>query len=240
MLTAVAPELTAIAATPPSSAADALLEHVDGRVVDAVVVKAPGLEVHDRAGVIRVDELVRDRLIDRNRDGAGRVRGVAAVNGERFVAHRSVRRRAGAAHAAARRSTTSCARWGSCGPRQLQPVRVQRGRNGCPAVLDRRGHLLEREGWPQLARIHVCRAGRDARTSSRSPPPPRRDSRRADEDTGRRPGRTGSGVRRGGTRAAGSACRTPDGPGRGRTARLPALAPPPTSRRPSAGPTTMR
>ncbi len=89
---------------------DALLEHVDGRVVDAVVMEARGLQVHDRPGVICVDELMRDRLVDRNRDGVSRVWGVAAMNGERFVAHRWIRRRNGAAHAAARRSTASRAR----------------------------------------------------------------------------------------------------------------------------------
>ena len=48
MLTAAAPELTAIAAAPPSSAVMPLLEHVHRGIVDAVVVEPRRLEVHDR------------------------------------------------------------------------------------------------------------------------------------------------------------------------------------------------
>ena len=216
------------------------LEHVHGRVVDPVVMKARGFEVHDRPGVIGVDEVVRDRLVDRDGDGASGIRGVAAVNGERLVVHRWVGPRSRTTHAAARRSVTSCARSGTAA-RPTQPVRVQRGRCRCPAVLDGRGHLSNgKVGHSSRGSMSVARA-RSLEI--------RHDLHRLlaeiavgqIEDTGRRRGRKGSGARRAGTRAAGSACRTPDGPGRGRTAHLHAVASPPTSRRPrSRVPITMR
>ena len=64
-----------------------LLEHVDRRVVQAVVVIAGDLEVHDPAGMVGVDEIVRDRLVDRDRDCARGVRRVAAVDREGLVVH---------------------------------------------------------------------------------------------------------------------------------------------------------
>ena len=49
----------------------ALLEHVHSRVVDPVVMEALRLEVHDRARMVGVDELVRDGLVYRDRAGTG-------------------------------------------------------------------------------------------------------------------------------------------------------------------------
>ena len=65
------PEATASAATPPSSAAIALLQHVAGRVHDAGVDVAELLEREQVGGVLGVAELVGGGLVDRHRDGAG-------------------------------------------------------------------------------------------------------------------------------------------------------------------------
>ena len=82
--TAAWPEAVAQAARPPSSAVDALLEDVPGRVHDAGVDVARHLEREQVGGVLGVVELVRRRLVDR--DGP-RVRGrrvgrLAAVEGD--------------------------------------------------------------------------------------------------------------------------------------------------------------
>ena len=65
----------------------ALLEHVDGGVVDPVVVKTRRLQIEDRGGVIGVDEIVGDGLVDGHRHGPGGIGVVVAVDGDRLVAH---------------------------------------------------------------------------------------------------------------------------------------------------------
>ena len=49
--------------------------------------EARGLEVEDRAGMLVVDEVVRDRLVDRDGDRAGRISLVATVDRDRLVVH---------------------------------------------------------------------------------------------------------------------------------------------------------
>ena len=90
---------------------------------------------------------------------------------------------------------------------------------GGPRVLDGGGHLVEREALPQRSRVRVGRLA--ARRSNSIEDRDRLVPKIALGQTrirDRAPAEQVTGGRRGGTRAAGSACRTPDGPGRARTA----------------------
>ena len=65
----------------------ALLQHVLRRIHDARVDVARHLQVEQVGAVLRIVERVGDGLIDRHRDRlGGRVRGIAAVNGDRLEA----------------------------------------------------------------------------------------------------------------------------------------------------------
>ena len=74
---------------PPSSIGNPLLEHGVGRVADARVAIAFGLQVEERRAVLGAVEGVGDRLVDRHRDRlGGRVGVKAAVQGNGFGFHR--------------------------------------------------------------------------------------------------------------------------------------------------------
>ena len=67
---------------------DAPLQHRGGRIADAAIAVAFGLEIEQRGAVIGAVELIGDGLVDRNRDGASwSARLITAMNRDRVASH---------------------------------------------------------------------------------------------------------------------------------------------------------
>src|SRR5437763_12726587 len=90
------PRTVAQGLTPSLERGHAPFKHCSGGVADSAVTISLGFEIKQRRSMVGAVECIRDRLIDRNRHGLGRrIDFVAAVNGNRLLAHVVISPRSG-------------------------------------------------------------------------------------------------------------------------------------------------